>query len=60
MSITITEEVTVADIDEAIRHINELLKTDEYGNRMTWRKKELLQMSIDDLLDARLNLTKGE
>lgn len=60
MSITITEEVTVADIDEAIRHINELLKTDEYGNRMTWRKKELLQMSIDDLLDARLNLMKDE
>lgn len=60
MSITITEEVTVADIDEAIRHINELLKTDEYGNRMTWRKRELLQMSIDDLLDARLNLMENE
>ena len=60
MSITITDEVTVDDIDEAIRHVNNLLKKDEYGNRMSWRKKELLQMSIDDLLDARLNLMKGE
>lgn len=59
MSLTITDEVTIEDIDEAIRHVNTLLKTDEFGNRMTWRKKELLQMSIDDLLDARLNLTKG-
>ena len=60
MSITITEEVTVADIDEAIAHVNAMLKIDEYGNRMDWRKKEMLQMSIDDLLDARLNLMKGE
>lgn len=60
MSITVTEEVTVDDIDEAIRHVNEMLKKDEYGNRMDWRKKEMLQMSIDDLLDARLNLMKGE
>jgi hypothetical protein len=60
MSLTITEEVTVADIDEAIKHIYKMLKTDEYGNRMDWRKKEMLQASLDDLLDARLSLSKGE
>ena len=56
MSLAITEDVTVEDIDEAIKHIFGMLKTDEYGNRMDWRKKELLQNSIDDLLDARLRL----
>lgn len=60
MSVAITDDVTIEDIDEAIRHIFEMLKTDEYGNRMTWRKKEILQNSIDDLLDARLRLTQGE
>jgi hypothetical protein len=54
----IDEEVTVADIDEAIKHINSMLKTDEYGNRMNWKKREMLQASIDDLLDARLNLQR--
>ena len=60
MSVAITEDVTIDDIDEAIAHIFKMLKTDEYGNRMDWRKKELLQNSIDDLLDARLRLTEGE
>lgn len=60
MSLTITDEVTVADIDEAIKHIYKMLKTDEFGNRMDWRKKEMLQASLDDLLDARLSLAKGE
>lgn len=54
----IDEEVTVAEIDEAIKHINSMLKTDTYGNRMTWQKREMLQASIDDLLDARLTLTE--
>jgi hypothetical protein len=58
MSLTITDDVTVADIDEAIKHIFGLLKVDEYGNRMDWRKEELLKNSIDDLLDARLKLTQ--
>jgi hypothetical protein len=60
MSLAITEDVTVADIDEAIKHIYAMIKTDEYGNRMNWRKKEMLQASLDDLLDARLSLSKGE
>jgi hypothetical protein len=58
MTTQIADEITVADIDETIKHINEMLKTDEYGNRMDWRKKEMLLLSIDDLLDARLNLVK--
>jgi hypothetical protein len=58
MTVQIADEITVDDIDETIKHINEMLKTDEYGNRMDWRKKEMLLLSIDDLLDARLNLVK--
>ncbi len=58
MSVAVTDDVTLEDIDEAIAHIFRMLKTDEYGNRMDWRKKELLQNSIDDLLDARLRLTQ--
>lgn len=58
MSVAITEDVTLEDIDEAIRHIFKMLKTDEFGNRMDWRKKQLLENSIDDLLDARIRLTK--
>ena len=56
MVITIEKEVTVADIDEAISNVYAMLKTDEYGNRMDWRRKQTLQSSLDDLLDARINL----
>lgn len=56
--ITIEKEVTLKDIDEAISNIYRMLKTDEYGNRMDWRKKAMYESSIDDLLDARLNLVK--
>lgn len=57
MTLAIEQDLTVAEIDEAIAHINKLLKTDEYGNRMNWRKRELLSASIDDLLDARLQIS---
>jgi hypothetical protein len=56
MSVVITEDISIADIDEAIRYTYAMLQKDEFGNRMNWRKKEMLQSSIDDLLDARLNL----
>jgi hypothetical protein len=56
--ITIEREVTLAELDEALAHVYAMLKTDETGNRMDWRKKQILETSIDDLLDARLNLTK--
>lgn len=58
MSVVITEDISLADIDEAIRHTYAMLKTDQYGNRMTWQKRAILQSSLDDLLDARLNLTR--
>ncbi len=58
MPVVITDEVTLADIDETIAYVNELLKTDTYGNRMDWKKKEDLQVSIDELLDARINLMR--
>jgi hypothetical protein len=56
--LTIEKEVTIAEIDEAISNVYAMLKTDIFGNRMDWRKKHILQTSLDDLLDARLNLAK--
>jgi len=54
----INDQVNLKDIDEAINHIYAMLKDDRYGNRLTYQRRELLQTSIDDLLDARLTLTK--
>ena len=51
--IVIEEKVTLEDLDEAISNVYAMLKSDNYGNR-----KQLLETSLDDLLDARLNLTK--
>jgi hypothetical protein len=56
--LTIEKEVTIAEIDEAISNVYAMLKTDTFGNRMDWRKKHILQTSLDDLLDARLNLAR--
>ena len=56
MPVVITDEVTLADIDETIAYVRQLMLVDTYGNRMDWKKKEDLQISIDELLDARLNL----
>jgi hypothetical protein len=56
MALTVEPEVTLQDIDEAIFHIRNLMK-DSYGNRLTPRRRELLTASIDDLLDARLQIT---
>jgi hypothetical protein len=58
MTLVIEEEVTIEDIDEALRHLNLMLKTDQYGNRLTWKKKQILLQSVDDLLDVRLVLTQ--
>ena len=54
------ETPTIAEIDEAIGHLSNALKIDEYGNRMNWKKRQFLQNAIDDLLDERLNLTEGK
>lgn len=47
------DEITIADIDEAIAHLAELLK-DRYGNRLTHQRKAFLMGEMDSLLDARL------
>jgi len=54
--VIIEGDVTLSDIDEAISYVSAQLKIDVPGNRMDWRKKQLLLSSIDDLLDARLEL----
>lgn len=54
----ITAEITVEDIDEALKYLAASLE-DKYGSRLTWRKKDLIMSSIDDLLDARLALTEN-
>ena len=56
--IVIEEEVTLDQIDECLSHVYAMLKTDEFGNRMDWRKKEMLTEQLDELLDARINLVK--
>lgn len=52
----VTEEITVAEIDEALAHMRKKVQ-DRYGNRLTYKQKQLYWASIDDLLEARLNLT---
>lgn len=57
MALTIEADLTIEEIDEALAHASKMLQTDVYGNRMDWRKRELLSGSIDDLLDARLQIS---
>ena len=54
----IEPDISIAEIDEAIGYLSERLKIDKYGARLDWRKKDLLQSSIDDLLDERIALTQ--
>ena len=56
--VIVSGDISIAEIDEAIGYLNDLLKIDEYGNRMNWRKKQTIQEAIDDLLDERLNLSQ--
>jgi hypothetical protein len=52
MALVVTEEVTLADIDEAMKHIQLLLA----DSRLAPRRRNVLLESLDDLLDARLEL----
>jgi hypothetical protein len=54
MAIVITEEASVTDIDEAMRHIQTMLA--EPG--IEKNRRNLLLSSLDDLLDARLEITQ--
>jgi len=49
------EEITIADIDEALAHLRDKLQ-DRYGNRLTYQQKQFYLSSVDDLLDARNSL----
>ena len=51
----VEEEVTLADIDEALRHLREKIQ-DRYGNRVSAKQRQEFMTYIDDLLDVRLNL----
>jgi hypothetical protein len=54
MSVVITEEVTVEDLDEAMKHIQLLLVDD----RLKPSRRNLLLSTLDDLLDERLKLAQ--
>jgi len=54
----ITDEVTLADIDEALKHLRDKLQ-DRYGNRLTHHQRQIYLSSVDDLLDARLLMTRN-
>ena len=47
------EVITLADIDEAIAHLSEMMK-DRYRNRLSHQRKAFLMSELDSLLDARL------
>jgi hypothetical protein len=57
MQITI-DEVTIAEIDEALSHFRNKLQ-DRYGNRLSYHQRELYLEIVNDLLDARLSLSKN-
>jgi len=54
----VVEDESLAEIDEALGNLQRDLSTDAYGNRMNWRKREMLLWSIDNLLDARSELVQ--
>lgn len=54
-----TAGATLEEIDETISLVFGELKIDCYGNRMSEYKRNLLQSILDDLLDTRLELTRG-
>jgi hypothetical protein len=56
MAIVITEEASVTDIDEAMRHIQNMLA--EPG--IEKNRRNILLSSLDDLLDARLEITQTQ
>lgn len=52
-------QVTIEDIDEALSYLR-LKIQDRYGNRLNVRQKQIYLDSINDLLDARLELKANE
>jgi hypothetical protein len=54
MSVVVTNEVTVEDLDEAMKHLQLLLADD----RLKPLRRNLLLETLDDLLDERIKLAK--
>jgi hypothetical protein len=54
MSVKVTDEATVEDIDEAMKHLQLLLADD----RLKPSRRNLLLETLDDLLDERLKLAR--
>jgi hypothetical protein len=54
----VINELTITDIDEALAHLR-LKIQDRYGNRLTHKQREFYLESINDLLDARIELTES-
>jgi hypothetical protein len=52
--VQIEEEVTIEELDEAMQHIQTLLA----DPRLIPRRKLILLSSLDDLLDARLEMVE--
>lgn len=58
MSILIEQGATLAELDEALAHVGAGLKRDEFGDRMSWHKRDVLLDSMDGLLDERLEIMR--
>jgi len=54
----VVNDISVVDIDEALGHLRLKLQ-DKYGNRLTHKQREFYLESVNDLLDARLEITGG-
>jgi hypothetical protein len=54
MAIVITEEANVSDIDEAMAHVQKMLAEPD----IEINRRNFLLESLDDLLDARLEITR--
>ena len=52
------EDESIPQVDEALANLVTDLKTDEYGNRMTWQRKQNILANIDRLLDSRNALSQ--
>lgn len=54
MSVVVTGEETVEEIDEVLRHLQLLLA----DPKLSPRRKNILLSQLDNLLDSRLQITK--
>ena len=53
----VASEITLEDIDEALGHLRLKLQ-DRYGNRLTHNQRQFYLEQVNDLLDARNELSK--